>query len=720
MSSLFTFLQEVNERLYALALQAEADVWSNPRATLTQGRLFSEEMATTVSKMEKVEPVFYIKSNERIQLLARKDIISEELKDSFEWLRRNGNMAAHDAKPVPPDLALTAHRHLFTLALWYVESYGSLDIELPTYSMPTMPINQEHEQSEPKLDVSEQLEQLLSAQLEAKILPTLTEQFKHLHETITQVAGMNAAVAQPVTASHHAPTVSHADSMAPVSVSESGPERELTQSTAQQTTGATAGALEVGDYLAEQGMPIIDKRPNGGALWIVGGWELKDALFALKPHGIHFKFAKNGSQSTKRKPAWFMMGKDPTQMRYISDAGEALETVQVVEAITGIEVAAAQEVQESVAPLQSIPSVQVEDTRQTVNVHEPTELNEPTEALPAVDAEEAATSRIVTEVEGECSPEVSPPVRPEGNLVEAQKIEGEDRTELRKSFLNKELIFPASMIYLGLDDLDINGCASLVQYLKEDCSVTTLLELPEDLSSMTEKISGVGPKTIDRFVKQLEDAIVEEKRIIGSGKRKEQTVIAYRELKKELGRRPAYMELHQQAKVDSQEYRQLFDSYYMFLLQTRELDKGEVTIAKRYANWLKEVENTIIRKSYKMVLLLAMLERGAEEWMTPITAEEVAPLFYDYYMNDETRKKIDFSDNETQKLWDAPLDRTAQLIARMPMTHWAKGANKLLNYTDGSFKIGFAIKEADQELLYGWTREICEYRLLTYFERKEK
>lgn len=63
---------------------------------------------------------------------------------------------------------------------------------------------------------------------------------------------------------------------------------------------------------------MIDKRSNGGALWIVGGWELKEALFSLKPQRIFFKYAKNGSQSTKRMPAWFMTGKNPSQLRWVS------------------------------------------------------------------------------------------------------------------------------------------------------------------------------------------------------------------------------------------------------------------------------------------------------------------------------------------------------------------------------------------------------------------
>ena len=66
----------------------------------------------------------------------------------------------------------------------------------------------------------------------------------------------------------------------------------------------------------------------------------------------------------------------------------------------------------------------------------------------------------------------------------------------------------------------------------------------------------------------------------------------------------------------------------------------------------------------------------------------------------------------------APLDRTAQLISRMPMTHWAKSSNKQAAYSNEEFMIAFQIRDVDQEILYKWTKEICEYRLITYFERK--
>lgn len=500
MSSIFAFLGEMNEELYAVAVQAESDIWSNPRATLTQGRLFSEEMASTVSKQEKVEPVYFIKPSERVQLLARKDIISDEIKESFHWLRRNGNTAAHDVKPVPPDLALTAHRHLFTLALWYVESYGPLEIELPTYTMPTMPSSPTNIQLEPKLEVSEQLEQLLSAQLEAKILPTITEQFKHLHATISQVAGMNAPVSTTGTSSPGKETASNAASMGmpPEDVAnvEAATPEELAS---EQPPVPEAGeSVEVGDYLSNQGLTVIDKRPNGGALWIVGGWELKEVLFSLKPQGIFFKYAKNGSQSTKRKSAWFMIGKPPCQLRWIG----------IPEKGSNEEAAVAQE---DVAAVVS--SVELGTAEHTVGTQ--SQVREPFET----------NSEVPTEIQSEelQSLQVPSQVQPGAHSKQVGAL-SQGEFELRKSFLNKELIFPASMIDMGLDDLPINGCASLVQYLKDECNVTAIHELPEDLSNLTEKISGVGPKTIDRFVNQLESAIAEEKRLIGSGKRKEHAV----------------------------------------------------------------------------------------------------------------------------------------------------------------------------------------------------
>lgn len=53
--------------------------------------------------------------------------------------------------------------------------------------------------------------------------------------------------------------------------------------------------------LRSRGLEVIDRRPEGGALWVVGGRDLADFLI-----GLGFKFAPLGSKSTRGRPAWYL------------------------------------------------------------------------------------------------------------------------------------------------------------------------------------------------------------------------------------------------------------------------------------------------------------------------------------------------------------------------------------------------------------------------------
>lgn len=50
---------------------------------------------------------------------------------------------------------------------------------------------------------------------------------------------------------------------------------------------------------------IIDKRGNGGALWVKGGKELSDIMDVFKSLGISFHFKKGGGRATKGEDAWY-------------------------------------------------------------------------------------------------------------------------------------------------------------------------------------------------------------------------------------------------------------------------------------------------------------------------------------------------------------------------------------------------------------------------------
>lgn len=298
-------MEELGPELASLAREAENSIWLNPRGTLTQGRLYAELLATTVSVQENVEPVYAIKQIERLHKLAREELISESIRDKFEWLRKNGNTAAHDSREIHADTALTAHRHIFELAIWYVELYGSVAIELPPYQMPMKPVESiAHSIETPPAFDPEIMQKVIADQLEAKLLPTLDEKFRSFEEVLVQISEKQLAA-----------TLEKASSMV-THVKEQ--DIDSPQEGYSDIPIQNEGKVEIAAVLQQEKLNLVDKRSFGGALWVVGDWELKEILGSWNAQGIYFRFARNGSNSTRRKPAWFMMGKNPSAERWVT------------------------------------------------------------------------------------------------------------------------------------------------------------------------------------------------------------------------------------------------------------------------------------------------------------------------------------------------------------------------------------------------------------------
>lgn len=202
--------------------------------------------------------------------------------------------------------------------------------------------------------------------------------------------------------------------------------------------------------------------------------------------------------------------------------------------------------------------------------------------------------------------------------------------------------------------------------------------------------------------------------------RKEKLLQSYRDLKQELGRRPTYLELHLKGQSESIHYRQEFKSYIGFLNWAEELTEQEKVVFQKYEDWLVEVEKTGMAKSYKMVMLLAMLERGTTDWYKAVTPEEVAPFFHSYLTETNYRKQIDFSDKETKALWDYNEPKVSRLISKMPMSKWSGSSKGLVRFEDNELSFGLQVDKEDEDVIFEWTKEICEYRLHYHFERKTK
>lgn len=65
------------------------------------------------------------------------------------------------------------------------------------------------------------------------------------------------------------------------------------------------GSESIIDLLQTAGIQYVDKRLNGGSLWMIGGKELSDIAAKAKLLGYVFRFNPKGGRATKNQPSWW-------------------------------------------------------------------------------------------------------------------------------------------------------------------------------------------------------------------------------------------------------------------------------------------------------------------------------------------------------------------------------------------------------------------------------
>ena len=60
-------------------------------------------------------------------------------------------------------------------------------------------------------------------------------------------------------------------------------------------------------------------------------------------------------------------------------------------------------------------------------------------------------------------------------------------------------------------------------------------------------------------------------------------------------------------------------------------------------------------------------------------------------MEKEYRKRIDFSDKASKKLWDYDENEVSKLIATMPMTKWSGSSKGLISFENDLFKLNLIL-----------------------------
>jgi hypothetical protein len=69
-------------------------------------------------------------------------------------------------------------------------------------------------------------------------------------------------------------------------------------------------------------------------------------------------------------------------------------------------------------------------------------------------------------------------------------------------------------------------------------------------------------------------------------------------------------------------------------------------------------------------------------------------------------------------MWEHEEKKVAGLIAKMPMSKWGGSSKGIISFENGIFDVQLEIPDPLEKVVYEFTREICEYRLHAYFQRK--
>ena len=84
----------------------------------------------------------------------------------------------------------------------------------------------------------------------------------------------------------------------------------ITVSTIESPAEETGEKSKLADYLMENGLEVIDKRKNGGALWVIGDKSIDPILKgSRKEFGALWTFSTNGGYATKHRSGWFTKSK---------------------------------------------------------------------------------------------------------------------------------------------------------------------------------------------------------------------------------------------------------------------------------------------------------------------------------------------------------------------------------------------------------------------------
>lgn len=163
----YYFIEPVSTELARILEELERAIYQSPRFMITHSRTLIEAIMDKVMLYENIPTEAFVPIIEKIRILDQEGLLNKEVNDALHKIRKLGNIAAHDVRAFRYSESLITWENIYVIVKWFVEVYGSLEIDVPGYVDPIMKSDSSYNLEEMHIRL-ERFEELLQRSIEVE------------------------------------------------------------------------------------------------------------------------------------------------------------------------------------------------------------------------------------------------------------------------------------------------------------------------------------------------------------------------------------------------------------------------------------------------------------------------------------------------------------------------------------------------------------------------
>lgn len=154
-----------------------------------------------------------------------------------------------------------------------------------------------------------------------------------------------------------------------------------------------------------------------------------------------------------------------------------------------------------------------------------------------------------------------------------------------------------------------------------------------------------------------------------NGTRRQRLQLEFEALREELGRRPTLLEVERRSRHSARQFCRAFGSWFGALEVLDALTPAEETLQKACGEFLRELERTAMTRTYKMVVLEAMLRDGA--FQPVVSLADIVQHFRAHFQHARYRHELDGT--PVTRIADVETATLERYILDNPINAWIGG-----------------------------------------------